>query len=105
MTQYIAYWLGAVNGIAFGLMVADKHRAEVGMRRLSEFTLLLWAVLGGAVGTTLAARLVRHKTRKQPFATWMLVWLWLDIVLLMLWSLGLLEPWLASGLAYLRAAT
>ncbi|MGQ3101873.1 MAG: DUF1294 domain-containing protein [Sphingopyxis solisilvae] len=101
MTQYIAYWLGAVNGIAFGLMVADKRRAEAAVRRIPESTLLLWAFLGGAFGTVLAARLVRHKTRKQPFATWMLIWLWLQIILIGLWALGLLGPLVTAALAYL----
>jgi len=116
MTEYILYWLAAANGIAFGLMVADKRRAEAGVRRIPESTLLLCAFLGGAFGTVLAARLVRHKTRKQPFATWMLTWLWIDILLLVLWATGvlapwlaavprLLDPWIASALAYLRAAT
>ena len=104
MTGYILYWLAAANGIAFGLMVADKRRAEAGDRRIPESTLLLWAFLGGAFGTVLAARLVRHKTRKQPFATWMLIWLWLDIILLVLWVLGILEPLLASALARIAAA-
>lgn len=105
MSDYILIWLAAANGIAFGLMVADKRRAETGVGRISEATLLLWAFLGGALGTVATARLVRHKTRKQPFATWMLIWLWLDIILLVLWALVILEPWLASMLAYLRAAT
>lgn len=104
MTEYILYWLGAANGIAFGLMVADKRRAEAGDRRIPESTLLLWAFLGGAFGTVLAARLVRHKTRKQPFATWMLIWLWFDIILLLLSGLGILEPLLASALAEIAAA-
>lgn len=105
MSEYVAYWLIAANLLAFVLMVLDKRYAEAGMRRIPESTLLLWAFLGGAFGTVLAARLVRHKTRKQPFATWMLIWLWLDIILLLLWWLGILQPWLASALAYLRAAT
>ena len=105
MTEYIVYWLIAANLIAFVLMVLDKRYAENGDRRTPEATLLLWAFLGGAFGTVAAAHLVRHKTRKQPFATWMLIWLWLDIILLMLWASGLLEPWLASALAYSRAAT
>ncbi len=91
MTEYILYWLIAVNLIAFVQMVLDKKYAEAGQRRIPESNLLLWAFLGGAFGTVLAARLVRHKTRKQPFATWMLIWLWVDIILLILWTSGLLN--------------
>lgn len=105
MTEYILYWLIAANLIAFVLMVLDKRKAEAGDRRIPESTLLLWAFIGGAFGTVAAARLVRHKTRKQPFATWMLIWLWFDILLLILWATGILQPWIASALAYLRAAT
>ena len=105
MTEYILYWLVAANLIAFVLMVLDKRKAEAGDRRIPESTLLLWAFVGGAFGTVAAARLVRHKTRKQPFATWMLIWLWLDILLLILWAAGILQPWIASALAYLRTAT
>jgi len=105
LSPYVAIWLGAANGIAFALMVLDKRRAEAGVQRIPESTLLLWAFLGGAFGTVAAARLVRHKTRKQPFMTWMLIWLWLDIVLLLLWAFGLLQPWLATALAYWHAAS
>src|SRR3546814_3846451 len=89
---------------SFVQMVLDKRYAEAGMRRTPESTLLLWAFLGGAFGTVLAARIVRHKTRKQPFATWMLIWLWTDIILLVLWALGILEPLLVSTLAKITAA-
>jgi len=99
--EYIPYWLIAANVIAFGLMVADKRRAEAGARRMPESTLLLWAFFGGAFGTVLAARLVRHKTRKRPFATWMLIGLWLQVILLGLWALGLSGPLVAAALAYL----
>lgn len=105
LTEYILYWLIAANGIAFILMILDKRRAETGDRRIPESTLLFWAFVGGAFGTVAAARLVRHKTRKQPFMTWMLIWLWLDIVVLLLWALGLLQPWLATALAYWHAAS
>ncbi len=101
MTEYIVYWLITANAVAFVLMVIDKQYAENGARRISESTLLLWAFLGGAFGTVLAARLVRHKTRKQPFATWMLIWLWLQIILIGLWALGLLGPLVTAALAYL----
>ncbi len=91
MSEYIAYWLAAANGIAFGLMVADKRRAEAGARRISESTLLGWSWLGGAIGTFAASRLIRHKTRKQPFAGQMIALLVLELVLLLLWALGILD--------------
>ena len=91
MAGYIVYWLIGANLIAFVLMVLDKSYAEAGARRISEANLLLWAFLGGAIGTVAASRLVRHKTRKQPFATWMMIWFWLDLVLLALWATGLLD--------------
>ena len=105
MTPYLFLWLLAANIVAFTLMVVDKRRAETRARRIPESTLLRWAFLGGGFGTFAASRIIRHKTRKQPFATWLMVWLWLQIALLILWMLGILDPWLASALAYLRAAT
>ena len=101
MSEYILIWLGVANGIAFGLMVADKRRAEAGTRRISEGTLLGWAWLGGAIGTYAASRLVRHKTRKQPFAAKMVLLCAAEIVLLGLWALDLLKPIVAAALAYL----
>jgi len=101
LTEYILIWLGVANGIAFGLMVVDKRRAEAGVRRISESTLLRWAFVGGAFGTFAASRLVRHKTRKQPFAAQMLVILALEIILLALWASGFLDPLVAAMLAYL----
>ena len=103
MAEYILYWLIAANVLAFVEMVLDKRRAEAGLRRTPESTLLLWAFLGGSFGTVLAARVVRHKTRKQPFATWMLIWLWVDIILLVLWASGILEPMAVSALAKIAA--
>ena len=101
LSEYILIWLGVANGIAFGLMVADKRRAEAGTRRISEGTLLGWAWLGGALGTYAASRLVRHKTRKQPFAAKMIILCAAEIVLLGLWALDLLDPVVTVVLAYL----
>jgi uncharacterized membrane protein YsdA (DUF1294 family) len=48
--------------------------------------------LGGATGGFAASRLVRHKTRKQPFANMMGIYLAIQIALLITWQLGWLAP-------------
>jgi uncharacterized membrane protein YsdA (DUF1294 family) len=95
VTHYIIYWLLTANALAFTLMVIDKQRAVTRKRRIPESTLLLWAFLGGGIGCFAASRWVRHKTHKQPFAAIMVFFLVAELILLTLWALGLLNPWLA----------
>ncbi|MGN6050875.1 DUF1294 domain-containing protein [Pseudomonas aeruginosa] len=45
----------------------DKEQARAGRRRMSERSLLLAVAYG--LGAWLGQRILRHKTRKQPFAT------------------------------------
>jgi uncharacterized membrane protein YsdA (DUF1294 family) len=51
----------------------DKQRAVAGHRRIAEADLLGLALIGGSPGALLARRLFRHKTRKQPFSTHLLL--------------------------------
>ncbi len=36
LIRYVVYWLAAANGVAFGLMIVDKRRAEAGALRITE---------------------------------------------------------------------
>jgi uncharacterized membrane protein YsdA (DUF1294 family) len=63
----------AVNAWTILTFWRDKQRARQGDRRISEADLLMLAAIGGSPGALLARQLFRHKTRKQPFATQLLV--------------------------------
>ncbi len=60
--------LGVAELATFGLFGFDKTRARDHGRRVRESTLLLAALFGG-VGAWAGQRLLRHKTRKEPFRT------------------------------------
>lgn len=78
-------WLALVNLAGFALMASDKRRARRLARRVPESTLLLVAALGGSGGALAAQQLLRHKTRKQPFARRLLA-----ILLVQLCAMGAL---------------
>ena len=49
----------------------DKRYAISGDRRIPESDLLGCAILGGTPGAFLARHMFRHKTRKEPFTTYL----------------------------------
>jgi uncharacterized membrane protein YsdA (DUF1294 family) len=63
----------AVNGWTMIRFWQDKRRACAGARRIPESNLLGLALIGGSPGALLARRLFRHKTRKEPFSTHLLL--------------------------------
>jgi uncharacterized membrane protein YsdA (DUF1294 family) len=65
--------LAAVNAWTILRFWQDKQRAQSGDRRIPESDLLGLALIGGSPGALLARRLFRHKTRKEPFSTQLLV--------------------------------
>lgn len=73
----VVIWLLAINIATYVAFAIDKHRAVSAMYRpvdrIPEKTLLTMAALGGSIGAITAQQRLRHKTRKQPFATWLFV--------------------------------
>jgi uncharacterized membrane protein YsdA (DUF1294 family) len=61
-----------VNVAGFIAFAWDKHCARNGMWRVSESMLLSIAAVGGTIGAILAKRVLRHKSTKQPFGTYLI---------------------------------
>jgi uncharacterized membrane protein YsdA (DUF1294 family) len=73
MVAYAGLALLAVNAWTIHVWRQDKLRAIAGARRHPEADLLFLAAIGGTPGAFLARHLFRHKTRKQPFSTWLML--------------------------------
>lgn len=58
-----------LNIATFCVFWWDKTAAREGTRRVAEDRLLSLAFFGGSLGALSAQRLLRHKTRKEPFRT------------------------------------
>ena len=58
-----------INVWTFMLFGIDKMKAEGGAWRISETSLLFWALIGGTEGAYAGRAIFRHKTRKQPFCS------------------------------------
>lgn len=67
MPAPVLLYLLAINAAAFAAFALDKKSAVAGTRRISERTLLQLATIGGTLGALAGQRLLRHKTRKEPF--------------------------------------
>lgn len=76
MTSLLPFALPVVLVVNLWTMLRfwqDKQRAIAGERRIPENDLLGLALIGGSPGALLARKLFRHKTRKEPFSTRLLV--------------------------------
>lgn len=69
----IALWLLLINLLTWLAFRADKRAAIERRRRIPEHELLALAAVGGSPAALIAQRTLRHKTRKQPFSTLLLV--------------------------------
>ena len=65
--SYLAYYLLAINAVAFILYGIDKYKAKKNQWRISEATLLTMAAIGSSIGAWAGMRLWHHKTMHKKF--------------------------------------
>lgn len=63
----VLYYLLIINVVSFVVYGIDKLKAKRGGWRISEATLLLFAILGGSIGAWLGVKLWHHKTLHKKF--------------------------------------
>ena len=63
----LAYYLLAINAVAFIMYGIDKYKAKKAKWRIPEATLLLLALLGGSIGTWMGMKVWHHKTMHKKF--------------------------------------
>ncbi|KAA9023201.1 DUF1294 domain-containing protein [Niallia endozanthoxylica] len=67
MTGFIVIYFFLINIIGLLIMKMDKQRAIKHQYRISEQTLWIIAIIGGAVGTAVGMNMFRHKTKRLSF--------------------------------------
>ena len=80
-TVFAIAYFAAINLISFFTFAWDKYCAQKGMRRIREQTLLLLAGIGGSIAMVAGQKMLRHKTRKQPFGVYLKATVMLQTVL------------------------
>lgn len=80
----IASYAIGINMAGFLAFAWDKHCARNGMWRVPERTLLTLAVAGGTVGVIVGQQALRHKTRKEPFRTYLLTIVVIQVIVVLM---------------------
>ncbi len=65
--QYAVIYFCAISFISVLLTIADKYKAKRNKWRISESTLLIVGLLGGALCEYITMRIIRHKTLHKKF--------------------------------------
>lgn len=67
MIKYLNLYFVLENIIGFFAMYIDKEKSPTGKWRIKESTLLIIAIIGGSIGSYLAMKIFRHKTKYAKF--------------------------------------
>ena len=87
--ELLLYYFVCVNVLTFFVYGIDKWKARQGKWRISEATLLLFAVSGGSIGAWLGMRVWRHKTMHKKFKYGIPAILMIHIIII-----GYLSKWI-----------
>ena len=87
--ELLLYYFVCVNVLTFLVYGIDKWQARQGKWRISEATLLLFAVIGGSIGAWLGMRVWRHKTMHKKFKYGIPAILMIHIIII-----GYLSEWI-----------
>ena len=88
----LAMWFVLASVLTFVIYGADKMAARKAWRRVPEATLLICGVVGGWPGAIIGQQLFRHKTQKQPFKTYFMISVILNVALLLaVWRFGFIN--------------
>ncbi|UKK60755.1 DUF1294 domain-containing protein [Prevotella communis] len=87
--ELLLYYFVCVNLLTFFVYGIDKWQARQGKWRISEATLLLFAVIGGSIGAWLGMRVWRHKTMHKKFKYGIPAILMIHIIII-----GYLSKWI-----------
>ncbi|UKK58077.1 DUF1294 domain-containing protein [Prevotella communis] len=87
--ELLLYYFVCVNVLTFLVYGIDKWQARQGKWRISEATLLLFAVIGGSIGAWLGMRVWRHKTMHKKFKYGIPAILMIHIIII-----GYLSKWI-----------
>lgn len=85
MYKYLIIYFAIINLLAAAVTCADKSRAKRDMWRIPEKTLWLFGLLGGALGTYVCMKTIRHKTKHKSFMIGMPLLAVLQIALIILY--------------------
>jgi uncharacterized membrane protein YsdA (DUF1294 family) len=89
MMELLLYYFVCVNVLTFFVYGIDKWQARQGKWRISEATLLSFAVIGGSIGAWLGMRVWRHKTMHKKFKYGIPAILMIHIIII-----GYLSKWI-----------
>lgn len=89
MMESLLYYFVCENVLTFLVYGIDKLKARQGKWRISEATLLLFAVIGGSIGAWLGMRVWRHKTMHKKFKYGIPAILMIHIIII-----GYLSKWI-----------